>query len=66
MMDLVDGAMDLLPAMLRADDTGRSKAGGSRLEDKPAAAASFSFKLRLDFDGSNCSPEATTQEIKIS
>jgi hypothetical protein len=55
MTDLVDGAIDLLPAMLRADDTGRSKAGGSRLVDRPAAAASFSFKLRLDFDGSNCS-----------
>jgi hypothetical protein len=50
MTDLVDGAIDLLPAMLRADDTGRSKICGSRLEDKPAAAASFSFKLRLDFD----------------
>lgn len=64
MTDLVDGAIDLLPAMLRADDTGRSKICGSRLEDKPAAAASFSFKLRLDFDGSNCSfpPQKTIKD----
>lgn len=46
--------MDLLPAMLRGD-SGGSKFGESMLEvDKPVASASFSFKLRLDFDGSNC------------
>lgn len=55
MTDLVEGAMDLLPAMLRGE-SGGLKSGVSMLEvDKPVASASFSFKLRLDFDGSICS-----------
>lgn len=51
MTDLVDGATDLLP--VKRGGRGGSKTGGSKLVAKPDAAASFSFKWRLDFDGSN-------------
>lgn len=51
MTDLVDGATDLL--VDKRGGNGGSKTGGSRLEERPEAAASFSFKWRLDLDGSN-------------